>query len=404
VTGSPDPSDATPEPAREEPPPPLEAGAEPRLAPSEPAAADQPRPIDEATGAEPETPLPEVAVPPPPAVQSTRRLIGASFDLLGKVSDPMRRASFYIGGIVLGTVGPFALASLALEVFSLHRTRREYDAMLGSGTGAAFGLLGIVAVLGLLVAAVESRTMATAILGGAYADRPIDVKQALARSRMVFWRAIIAAVIVSIPVTFATNVVNAVLERAVGASGELSLVAAVIVAAVVGAPLAYLLTGIVLGDVDPAEATRRSFRVFRARKLAAVLVAVFESLAILLVVLGLGAGLDIALRIFDAIGIGTESGPAGLALLAIGVVVGVFALGTLIFTALAISLAPQVVMFVGLTRATGGLDHVRPGRDHDPLVSPPTDRRQFRWLPIPMCLGIAAGIVGLSLLLVALQG
>jgi hypothetical protein len=385
VTGPQDPPDPFLEPAPDEPPPrPLEASTGPGLA-------------------EPEAPPPEVAGPLPPAVQSTRRLIGASFDLLGLVSDPMRRASFYVGGIVLGTVGPFALASLALEVFSLHRTRREYDAMLGSGTGAAFGLLGFVAALGLLVAAVESRTMATAILGGAYADRPIDVQQALARSRMVFWRAIIAAVIVSIPVTFATNVVDSVLERAFGASGELSLVAAVIVAALVGAPLAYLLTGIVLGDVDPAEATRRSFRVFRARKLAAALVAVFESLAILLVVLGLGAGLDIALRIFDAIGIGIESGPAGLALLAIGLVVGVFALGTLIFTALAISLAPQVVMFVGLTRATGGLDHVRPGRDHDPLVTRPVGRRPFRWLPIPMCLGMAAGVVGLFGLLVALQ-
>ena len=401
MTGPPDP---LAEPAPTEPQPPLQAGTDSDPAASDAGPAGEPRPSDEPTVAEPEPPLSEIIGPPPPAVQSTRRLIGASFDLLGSVSDPMRRASFYIGGIVLGTVGPFALASLALEVFSLHRTRREYDAMLASGAGAAFGLLGFVAALGLLVAAVESRTMASAILGGAYADRPIDVRQALARSRMVFWRAIIAAVIVSIPVSLATNVVDAVLERAFGASGELSLVAAVVVAALVGAPLAYLLTGIVLGDVGPAEATRRSFRVFRARKLAAALVAVFESLAILLVVLGLGAGLDIALRVFDAIGIGTESGPAGLALLAIGLVVGVFALGTLIFTALAISLAPQVVMFVGLTRATGGLDHVRPGRDHDPLVTRPRGRRPFRWLPIPMCLGIATGVVGLFGLLVGLQG
>jgi hypothetical protein len=401
VTGPPDPPDPAPEPARDDPPPPFEASAEPAPEPVGPetSAAGEPGPLADHVPAAPETPLPETAGPPPPAVQSTRRLIGASFDLLGRVSDPMRRASFYIGGIVLGTVGPFALASLALEIVSLHRTRREYEAMIDSGMGAAIALLGFLAVLGLLVAAVESRTMATAILGGTYADRPVDVRQALARSRMVFWWAIIAAVIVSIPVSFATNVVDSVLERAFGASGELSLVAAVIVAAVVGAPLAYLLTGIVLGDVDSAEATRRSFRVFRARKLAAALVAVFESLAILLVVLGLGAGLDIALRIFDAIGIGTESGPAGLALLAIGLVVGVFALGTLIYTALAISLAPQVVMFVGLTRATGGLDHVRPGGDRDPDRP---GRRPFHWLTIPMRIGIIGGVVGIVVVLVAL--
>jgi hypothetical protein len=313
----------------------------------------------------------------------------------------MRSASFYVGAIALGTVGPFALISLVLEVVSIHRTRDQYAAMLESGIGAAFVVLGFVAAAGLIVAAVESRTMATAILGGVYADRPIDVRQALARSRMVFWRAVIAAIIVSIPVSLVTNIVDSMLARALDTSGQLSLVAAVLVAALVGAPFAYLLTGIVLGDVDPVEATRRSLRVFRARKPAAVLVAVFESLAILLVVLGLGAGLDIALRIFDAIGIGTDSGPAGLTLLAIGLVVGVFALGTLIYTALAISLAPQVVMFVGLTRATMGLDHVRPGGDRD-AERPRPGVRPFRWLTIPMILAIATGIVGVFGVIVAL--
>ena len=238
--------------------------------------------------------------------------------------------------------------------------------------------------------------MATAILGGVYADRPIDVRRALARSRMAFWRAVAASVIVSVPVSIASNAVNSVLERLVDASTELSLVASVLVAALVGAPLAYLLTGIVLGDVEPFEALRRSFRVFGARKLAAAVVAVFESLAILLVLLGVGAGLDIALRVFDALGLGIDSGAAGLAVIALGIVVGVFALGTLIYTALAISLAPQVVMFVGLTRATIGLDHVRAGGDRDPAIDRP-GRPRFHWLTIPMRIGIALGILGIVL-------
>jgi hypothetical protein len=178
-------------------------------------------------------------------------------------------------------------------------------------------------------------------------------------------------------------------------------VSSAIVAGVVGAPLAYLLTGIVLGDVDPFEATRRSFRVFRARKLAAALVAVFETVAVLLVVLGLGAGLDIALRLFDALGLGSDSGPAGLTLITLGVVVGVFALGTLVYTALAISVAPQVVMFVGLTRATIGLDHVRPGGDRDPAAVRVSGGR-FRWLTIPMRIGFVSGVIGLVAALVIL--
>ena len=48
-----------------------------------------------------------------PPVESTRRLIGASFDLLTRTSDDMRRASFYIGVVMLVTLGPFALAAWA---------------------------------------------------------------------------------------------------------------------------------------------------------------------------------------------------------------------------------------------------------------------------------------------------
>jgi hypothetical protein len=330
-------------------------------------------------------------VPPVAAVESTRRLLGASFDLLTRTSDDMRRASFYIGIIVLGTVGPLALASFGLAVVSIHKTQREMDALMVHGADGWFSLLGLLAGLGLLVAAIESRTMAAAILGGHLAGRPIAVRSALARSRMVFWRVIIASIIVGIPVLIAQTAVNAAFIAELGPQTDVSLVSSALVAALVGAPLAYLLGGVVLGDVDPFEAARRSFRVFRARKMAAVVVAVFETIAILLVFLGLGAGLDIALRVFHALGLGSDSGPAGLALVTIGIVAGVFALGTLIYTALAISLAPQVVMFVGLTRATFGLDHVVPGGDRDPAIRRPGQRR-FRWLTLPMLLGFVAGV------------
>ena len=337
---------------------------------------------------------PGAPAPAAPAVESTRRLIGASFDLLTRTSDDMRRASFYIGAVLLGTVGPLAIATFGLEVVSIHKTQREMNRLLDSGAGGWYGLLVTFAVIGIVVAAIESQAMATAILGGRFAGRPITVRAALARSRAVFWRVIIAGIIVGIPVGIAQNVVTGVFEALLGHETDVSLVTSALVAGVVGAPLAYLLGGVVLGDVDPVEATRRSFRVFRARKLAAALVAVFQTIAILLVVLGLSAGLDIALRVFDALGLGAESGPAGLTLVVLGILVGVFALGTLIYTALAIALAPQVVMFVGLTRATFGLDHVRPGGDRDPAMVRPGVRR-FRWFTRPMLLGIALGLFGL---------
>ena len=49
----------------------------------------------------------------------------------------------------------------------------------------------------------------------------------------------------------------------------------------------------------------------------------------------------------------------------------------------AIALAPQVVMFVGLTRATMGLDHVRPGGRRAP-DEPQVGQPRFRILTRPM--------------------
>ena len=139
-----------------------------------------------------------------------------------------------------------------------------------------------------------------------------------------------------------------------------------LVGALVGAPFAYTLAGVVLGDVGPIEALRRSFRVFGARRGAAFLVVLFESVAFLLVVLGLDAGLGLVIRAFEAVGLRPEAGGIGLVLTALVAAAIVFASGTLLFTVYALTVAPQVVMFVGLTHATFGLDRVRPGGRDDP--------------------------------------
>ena len=74
-------------------------------------------------------------VPPVPAVETTPRLIGASFELLNRSSEEMRRASFYIGLVILGTVGPFALASWALEVVWIHMTNAQMQTTLDNWGG-----------------------------------------------------------------------------------------------------------------------------------------------------------------------------------------------------------------------------------------------------------------------------
>lgn len=334
-------------------------------------------------------------LPPPPSpprqipLVTTRRLLPASFDLLIHSTDDLRRASFYIGAIVVGTVGPTSLTSLALEVIWARRTEEEIlDAYFGGGEGVEVLLLTL-AIVGLIVAFLESRTMAIAVLGSRMVSAPLRTRQALARSRVVFWRTVLAAFIVGIVVSIGQAIVGEVSKLVIGDEPEVTLVVSVVSAALIGAPFAYALSGVVLGDVGPMEAVNRSIRVFRARRAAAALVVLFETAAFLLIALGLFAGLDIAIRVFDAAGLDPTASSLALAITTIGLLMFVFAFGTLIFTVTAITVAPQVIMFLGLTHADGGLDTVRPGGAHDP------SRRGFRWFSRPMLVGFVFGAIGL---------
>jgi hypothetical protein len=130
-------------------------------------------------------------------------------------------------------------------------------------------------------------------------------------------------------------------------------------------------------------------------------VAVLPAAFGLLIGLGISAGIDLVVRAVDAVGLGPDSGSAGQAILSALILVLVFALGTLILTASAIISAPQVVMFVGLTRATVGLDAVRHGGSHA-LTTP--GRRRFRWLPLPLRLATGIGVIGVAALLSLVSG
>ena len=347
----------------------------------------------------PPPPPPPLGPPPAPGppldpAPATRRLIGVSFDLLSRSTDEMRPASFYIGAIVLGTMGASVLAGSAFQAASLHLSLDQTTDAIDGAFGVWVNFLGLIAALGLIVATIEGRAMAAAILGGHLIRRPVTVRQALARSRSAFWRVLLAALIVAIPVGLTQGGLALSLGTAFPQATELATAVTILAGAVVGGPFAYLLSGVVLGDVGPVESMRRSFRVFGVRKAAAFVVALFESIAQLLILFGVSAGLDIAIRVLDALGLSADPGVAGIALTGLMIVAGVFALGTLLFTVSAISIAPQVVMFVGLTHATMGLDHVRPGADRDPDARQP-GRRRFRRFTRPMLAGFAISICGL---------
>jgi hypothetical protein len=391
-----------------------DAAPAPRPAASEPPWVNVPdllagptEPPAPATAADsvPLTPSPAVPVVPPAAPPTptpdiplvpTPRLLAASFDLLGRSATDMRRASFYVGLIVLGTVGPLALASWGLLVVETSTGFADFEDGIGTNAEVLFFGLGLLAVAGLVVAWVESRSLAVTVLGGQMVERPVSTRRGLARSRRMFWSAILASFMAAIPVLFVQGVVSEALAPTFGQAVEASVITSTLVTALIGGPFAYVLAGVVLGDVNPFEALRRSFRVFRARKMAAAIVVVFETITALLVLFGISAGLDLVLRLFESLGLGPEASTVGLAVTTIGVVAVTFAFGTLIFTVNAITVAPQVVMFLGLTHATLGLDRVRPGGPDDPDLRLP-GRPRFRWLTRSMLLGFMLGALGLAL-------
>ncbi len=381
-----------------------DAGAPAPRPAAEPPWVDQREPAATTAGFTPEPPAqppspsatPSATPPPDIPLVPTARLLAASFDLLGRSGTDMRRASFYVGLIVLGTVGPLALASWGLLVIETERGFTDFEDGIGVNAEALFAGLGLLAFAGLVVAWVESRSLAMTVLGGRMVERPVSTRRALARSRRMFWSAILASVMAAIPVLFVQGVVSEFFAPTFGQAVEASVITSTLVTALIGGPFAYVLAGVVLGDVNPFEALRRSFRVFRARKLAAAIVVVFETVTALLVLFGISAGLDLVVRLFEGLGVGPEAGSVGLAVTTIGVVAVTFAFGTLIFTVNAITVAPQVVMFLGLTHASLGLDRVRQGGPDDPDIRGP-GRPRFRWLTRSMLLGFMLGALGLAL-------
>jgi hypothetical protein len=316
---------------------------------------------------------------------SVRQLIGSSFDLLLRVGEPMRRASFYVGALVLGTVGPVALALWGTVVVGHDLEFLSQATMLA--VSGWLSLLAALAALGVIVASIESQALVMALLGSHLVDRPITVREAVQRSRLVFWSVVAATLVVSIPIGIVQNVI--------GQETQQQLIAGFVVGTALQAPFVYATAGIVLGGVGPIEALKRSIRIVRARKVAAVVLALLPAAFGLLVLIAFEAGVDVALRSIDALGLGSDSGPAGLAILTVLIVGLVFAAGTLLLTAAGIIYAPQVVMFVGLTHATMGLDAVRPGGDR--AVEPPAPGTpRFRWLTRPLLLGMGLGAIGLA--------
>ena len=222
------------------------------------------------------------------------------------------------------------------------------------------------------------------ILGGRLIGRPLSVRGSLARSRMSFWRVVVGSFIVAIPVAIAQLVLGAVFEATLGRQTDVSIVSTTLAAALVGAPLRLRAErhrprrrrpvrggSPVVPRLPGAEGSPRPWSRSSRRPRPCSSSSACRPVSI--------SPCASSARSASA----PNSGPAGLVLMTLGIMAGVFALGTLIYTALR---DRGRAADRDVRRPDAGDVRPRPrpaGRRSRPVTVRP-GRRRFRWLTIPM--------------------
>ncbi len=343
------------------------------------------------------------AVPPAPDLRTyelpgPRRVVTHGLQLASGVSTDLRRASLYIGLLSLGLLGPVLLYGIAVVVHFSITDVDSFQGLLFANPAALPAFIGLEAlaggaILGWLAVTIDGRLIAISLLAARAGAQAFSLRDATIRARQVFWRMVGAAVLVGTVTLVTQLIVLAILGDLNGSSQGATLIAAFI-ATLATAPFGYAATGIVLGDVGASESIRRSVRLARARPTIAIVVALFTFAASAIQTFALSAGLDVIVRVGQFLHLGVDAGWLALALVVIGILAFLVALGSLAFTVSAIVVAPQVAAFLGLTFYAGGLDRAR--------RTEPNAHSKFRWITRPMvalmallALGALSGITSL---------
>ena len=372
--------------------------------PAEPAAAFEPdATVDLAGPSEsppaptlaPEPLAPEPVLPPgPPVWPAVGAVLSGSLDLVTQARIPLRNASLYIGLLGLLTMGPSLLTLLAPGV--------DLFAEPPTGIGGWMILAWTISFLAIVAISIEADILGIAILGGARAGRPLTLGEALRRSRQVFWRVVRASIVVGTVSYVVTIVLQLTLDAIFGEATDAAPVGATLLTAVIMAPFVYVPVGIVIGDVAALESIRRSVRLARARFRLAVVASLFAAIAQFLLVFAASAGLDLALRALEPFRAELEtldtSDTGGFTLVAGAAFIALFAYWTLTFTIGALTSAPQVVAFLGLTGYSSGLDGAREAPAGEPRRDPAP--RMTR----PMAIGAIVAALASLLALATTQG
>jgi hypothetical protein len=283
----------------------------------------------------------------------TRKLVGQALDLLTRSDSGLRLASFYIGLMLLVTVAPVVM----LVGVGASLPQPTFETAIDGGVSTPIILAGCVAFLGYLAASTEARTLAVAVIGGRAERRPLRLRESIAVARRRFWKVLGANIVVGFVAALLSTLVQLPFVVVFGNQDAINFGVSLVVGTLVSAPFAYVVAGIVLGEVGVFEAIQRSLRLARARKRLAVVVALFGILSQFIVLFGVSIGGDVVVRVVDGTGI-AESFPPALVIPLVAALV--FAFGTLLFLVEAITAAPGVYAFEALTHYTHGL---QVGRD-----------------------------------------
>ncbi len=381
-----------------EPGSPIDAGSHPTV------------PIGEPTG-EPAEPLTEPAVAPGRMPQpSARAVLGQGLDLNVAASKDVRASALLIGLLFVAAAAPLIAIGVALArreggfqwvAFFAQRTWPTYLAIDG-GTAwlivlAALTSLGCIAAL-----SVDSQLLAVIVIASRATDRAFVLARALAVARQRFWRLVGA--------TFLTGLIlalpNWILEGVVAPGGtrtESQFVVLTLIGVVLSVPFAYVAAWIVLGSVGARQSIAQSWRLARMRLRLAILIAIVNIAFQTIAGFAVGAGIDLLARLGILFGLGGTTGSGQLVLLAVIVALAIASVGSLTMTISALTSAPQVVAFLGLTGIATGLDDLEDSDDGTsaPVAAP----RVSRGAPLvsrPMQVALLAGGIAGSLVFLRL--
>ena len=360
------------------------------------------------------------AAPPGPAFElpGARQVVGRGLQLAYDSTGDLRRASLYVGLLMAAVAGPFALL-LLLDIPTFSGIDFSSPATMTPGQAESLLRLigplyatGAMALLGLVTVQIDGLLIAVSLLAGRASGRPLQLREALTRARQVFWRYGAAAFVVGVISTVVTFLVLFATGGFAGAGSSGGSILASLVSTLVVLPFGYVATAVVIGDVTGAAALRRSIILVRARPRLAVAVAAFAFAASALQTFGLGVAADLVGSIADVLHPNLDMTGGGLIVAIPLVGIGLMALGSLSITVNAVTTAPQVAAFLGLTHYSGGIDRVRqpsppvapivvtepqpepepelqPGPEPEPGRAVLARARPQRWVSVPMLVLIA---------------